>query len=1154
MADRRILYKLLPLLVGGKVADAADIELDDSALDRVTAEDVQDLASVVNDLSLTVASLSRGQPARVSGPFVPFTDSINIGPSNYAAYSGNIALYARSTNARVNFILPTDAEITAEGVPTDEAVEFTVLNQAGTARFDTGFTPTNTVIIDVEGANNIRRGSETGTLLNFIEAHQNDLVTLQQAERGRPWVATRVTLSSAALLLPSGLFRLRVGQLISANPVLPFLAGFNAGETPVAGDAYQISVANPNFGGFGIEAGDVIVALQDSPSLLNNSSNDDWVVIRNATNDIISLSEIHFLNTVSETVTHSDQRLEERSDVNDARVWLSPYVLEAAPFLTPSTDPNNPPADEEGEYIGGDELDLNGSNGYEFRATPSQLGPFVDESVANTIHALVYVRITGSIAQSDLDNSYLVHKDADGTEIERFSLDTDFRSISLPSSGTSLTYLVFDDVGATDNFSSINYHAGQTLELVLQVANRSFTLSDAVNILASIADGSIELDKLNPTVQALIRDTRGISAVQEAKIAGLTDTTTSSPIPDQTDLYVKLDEASSTNDLSHYVNVRQLNGIVPNYERTRSVFFLAPTNINVTQLQKVESTSTKLAVTVVGEISTANDQKWIAYRATLPAITGDNSPLDNAWQLDGTLQTTELSGAEDSFKVRRANLADTLTNWIQSLIPSGNEPTPFVLPDNLQALNRALTVTTTTSTGWSAVLPHPYRSSLVREYAAFWDENRTSATTAQIFSDLTGTEVVGFTANHKFFYTDPNDRYNTSFPGAGSYYLNDAYRFRNASGQTTIANNLRKIVGFDYALQISLSDGADLSMVRLGGTSNTPLMGLHHEEGLYLNIGRGDGGQQSRTYSEILQVDGGHWHDQVDQVISAEAEIIIPQSKSGSLTVQIDIQLDDNGNDEGTHEETITITNVGADQNLGQRTFDFAGFPSVTCNITYEHDNNDLSRSRRVIFLRPTQPFTNAALTYNVAAYDRITETWNHPTTYARFPINAGDSHDDYGLFDPSLWNTEHVLERNRVLFQLQPYRLDDSESDPEIAVLVIVDGEVENSGNPIRLHRPASDFGFTDVRIGNNECAVAHIQMYAYSGDPLTHTELLYGYNHANQWLGAFYPPGHAAETIAVNANWEIGAGYGLIMTDVDTSTRRIVEVASGALTNKDA
>lgn len=126
------------------------VSIDDSTFSSVDADNAQEVASELERLFNIVASSQPGTTTPgLSGPFIPFTQSVNVDTAGVSLYAGNIALYARSDNARVNFILPTDAEITASGVATNEQVEITVLNQAGTARFDTGFTPTNTVVIDV---------------------------------------------------------------------------------------------------------------------------------------------------------------------------------------------------------------------------------------------------------------------------------------------------------------------------------------------------------------------------------------------------------------------------------------------------------------------------------------------------------------------------------------------------------------------------------------------------------------------------------------------------------------------------------------------------------------------------------------------------------------------------------------------------------------------------------------------------------------------------------------------------------------------------------------------------------------------------------------------------------------------------------------------
>lgn len=1133
------------------MVSAEMVSVDDSGFTSVDADNAQEGFAELDRLFQIVSGSMPGMPgSRFEGPFVPFTSSVNVSSDGVGLYGGNIALYARSDNARVNFILPTDAEITTSGVATDEEVEFTVLNQAGTGRFDTGFTPTNTVVIDVEGANNIRRDSETGTLLNFIEAHQNDLVTLRQAERGRPWVATRVTLSNAALLLPSGLFRLQVGVRASLNPALGFIAGLPAGVTPQAGDAYEVSTGNDNFGGYGVQTGDVIVALQDNPNRQISATNDDWLVIRNATNDIISLSEIFFLSTITETDAFEDDRLIDRSDVTAVRVFLSTGILNHAPFITPSADPDNP-QDDGVRYVGGDE-DVSGGN--EFHLTDFTK---VGEPAGSTRfpNAFVYFDIDGSFtANTLLPNTFLVMKNAQGEEVARFNADTQFRAVTL--TGSTDTYYVLDSVGASDNYSSITYQAGFTIDLVERRTLRSFTLSDAVNALNALADGSIPIEKLQPNVQALITADHSLTDEQESILSGF-ETTSTPTAWTAGDLYVRDTDASVSSEAGHYFNVGQQNGILGQFDHTRDVTFVVPSFVTVNGLVDADNPARTVDVTRIGALSiqdstqnpptTFNGQ---GFTATLPANTFDiNNPVGTSWIVDGTASNRELSGAESSFKIDRDNLSDALATWIQNLIP--DTPAPTALPENLQQLSRHLTINTDTTSDWTSVVPQPIRADLARQFAALWDENRRTFT-GNYFEDISDVEVIGFQGNNIFYYNSPTDPQNRTFPGAQSYILNDNVRIRNtAGGSEPISEDFTKIISFNYAIDFArIADDANLNMLRVGPSASTAAIGLSGEEGLFLNIGRGDGGQRSRTYNEPLQVDGGHWHDRVDDVESAEAEIIIPQSKTGSVVVQIDIQLDDNGNDEGTHEETVTITNVGADQNLGQRTFDFAGFPSVTCDLTYEHDNNDLSRSRRVIMVRPTQPFTNAALTYNVSAHDQITETWNVSTTYARDPINAGDAHDDFGLFDPHLWETEQLNTRNRVLIAFGAYRQDDTDTDPEMAVVVVVDGELHGTSGPIRLHRPASDFTFDDMSFGNNNVGISHIQVYDYDGPMPSGPEMLRMYNAQDRWLGAFWPAGHAVDDVVIDAHVEVTAGHGIIITDASTGNRTLAELDNGAWT----
>lgn len=143
------------------------------------------------------------------------------------------------------------------------------------------------------------------------------------------------------------------------------------------------------------------------------------------------------------------------------------------------------------------------------------------------------------------------------------------------------------------------------------------------------------------------------------------------------------------------------------------------------------------------------------------------------------------------------------------------------------------------------------------------------------------------------------------------------------------------------------------------------------------------------------------------------------------------------------------------------------------------------------------------------------------------------------------------------MILSVQKWEEGDTSSDPEMAVHVVVDGENEGdsaNGYLIRLHRPASDFDFQDINIGNTVTAISHIQIYSYSGTPVTEAELQRLYAQAADWLGAFYPPGHAADTFAIDANVEVSDGHALIVTDTDTGTRKLIEVSSDTITIKDA
>ena len=1106
--------------------DGDDVVIDSASLAEVTANDAQDVATELNRLFGIVRGI-QNERATPSRPLQTFENSVTIGATNLADFINRNAIYVASTDKRVGFTLPSEAVIGSQYPAIFEISHF-----GGTQRFDSGFNPNNTIRINRPtdyDANDpstfLRRSSTTGSNLQFAELHRGDTAIITKQDANSPWVVVESSTDPRTSILPDGVFQLNSrGVTFPLNVNGDHVIGGLTLYTPNQGDAFQVTgsgITEDSTFGRAIETGDVIVAKQDNPSLLLDENNDDWLIIRDAGHSEITLTELRFLAQISEADSFSDSRLIDRSDVTAVRLWLASGVLDHAPFISPSTDPDNP-QDDGVTYVGGDEKD---GTDFEFRDT------------ANRPNNLVYVDIDGSFSTDQLNTIFMVIKDRDGAEISRYNLNTQFKTVTL--TGSSDTYYALDTVSASDNFSTINYLNGYTIDIVQRNTNRQFNFNDNVNVLSAIADDSITISKLEPNAQALLQADHSLTDAEDAKLEGL-ETSGTATTWTAGELYVKLGADLPSNELSSYQNVGQQNGILSNFERTTPITFLVPNFVNVTNLARVDDNTSTVAVTPIGTILGRQ-----AFTATLPAATATTGyPLPPAYAVNGTASNLVLSGANATFKIDRENLSDNLEHAIFDETPAN------ALPDILTALSNDLSRTVRTTSGWRR-LPLGTQYGLTREAAWLWDNNlRTNA--GNEFDDITNTEAVGYTANEVFYYADANDQYNTGFPGHHSYILNDNIRIRNAAGGTTIQDTANKIMMFDYSLQRPINTNENFSMVRAGDTSSTPLMGISHDEGLYLNIGRSDGGTQTRTYDSFFEVDNHQWHSQVGQTVNTEAEIIIPSDLTGSLTVNIDVRLSNNGNDEGTHRESVTITNLGSDQSFGNRNFSYSDVDgegnthTEVLAINYDAVNTDLPNTRRVLFIRTTVPLSNAAFTYDIRASRSVTETWNVATTYARYPVNSGNPHDRFGLFDPALWNTERVRTPEHVAIMLRPYRLGDTSSNPEMAAFVVVDGEHEgdaSNGRLIRLHRPKSDFDTSDVNFGNSICGVSHIQMYNYTSDTTpTEAQFFQLVTGEDAWLNAFTDRTETTDRFILNGDLEIDSK--LLLKSTGTQILKTLEV----------
>ncbi len=741
---------------------------------------------------------------------------------------------------------------------------------------------------------------------------------------------------------------------------------------------------------------------------------------------------------------------------------------------------------------------------------------------------------TGQITPDVANNTQVLHRlSADGQDVlQSIPIKGNFEEISsqLSDADSGFNYFIF---GTFAGRGRINGQSTDIFAVYPTTTNRFFTLDgtdvDLGTTLANEPFGSFSQDAQNAVIQSRV------TPIQRRKLAGITEGASTSPVmlfgtaPSNALFRWReaLDEIST--DINDYVSAdtNVVNTIIPPSFGSAKTFHVAiADNYDLTQFRP-QGGGGETAVTTALLPTRIPGQKM--YSVTIPITSTDS------WAPYGTISDITQYTFDTEYKIGSQNYSENsiargfLTQGLQNAIFTGsgssNESTA------VQDFHRVLTRTVEAGSDWVAPInPTRITATVTRLFAAFWTESRKTNPSVNFFSDITGATIDDFSTGHVFFYTNPNDPANTLFPGSQSFLFRDNVRIQNTSGDTPITTSFRKIIGFDYSLQTPLSNTTNVDMLRFG-TSQEAVVKLIGQgaDGLVVRVGRGDGGARTRTINVFLQVDNNQWRISVGQNLIEAAEVVIPDNLTGSLTVRISFHRFNNDNDEGVQTQNYVITDVGADQAASTVIFTF-GLNSLTLNVSYDHDNTDLEVARRIVFIDTASPLTNAAIHYQISADYQVTENWNAPTTYADETINAGSAFDDNGIYDPSRQTTEQLNAPNRVLMLFQKANENDTEADPEIGIKIIVDGEYEgdSSDNFItRTGRPASDFDFNNIFIGNGLVAISHIQLYDYTitsaSDVPSEHDLLNMYNAANGWLGLFLEHGPAKTRYNINADLQI-------------------------------
>ena len=526
---------------------------------------------------------------------------------------------------------------------------------------------------------------------------------------------------------------------------------------------------------------------------------------------------------------------------------------------------------------------------------------------------------------------------------------------------------------------------------------------------------------------------------------------------------------------------------------------------------------------------------------------------DDRHKLDGLeVSNNMLSGAQDSFKVVVNNLNKDVVNLINNAASSASRPLPVPLPSLASHLTETLaitdTYTRTTAFSNASLTINP-------EVLYLWDINRRTIESSARQNELpvqlnlsngkagkaiADISISGRASNNYYFFGDNfNTDTNRVFRGAHSIIDRDRPTITGlGTGTSTwqngsISASQGLLVYVEFERQQAPSSNEDMPFINHG--SGHQLFGLSEEKGLYLAISQEDGGTHSRTRNIFLPVINSHWHSLNFLPSSGEAEIVIPQSLSGSLTITVNIQLDNNGKDAGTHTETISITNLSNDQTFSNRTFIYRDVRGIVVTPRYDAVNNDLSNARRVLFLNPVNSFTSRVLTFNVEATYPITDTWRSGTTYSVKAIHSNDAHDRFGIFDPALLDANVEGRRNQLMYLIRPRFAGDTTktNQIEIGLQVILNGHLQNGeGDHILVpHRPQANFDLTAITCGKFNTAItrmfiASVEVGNFDRD-FPSSILLNLYNNALQYFDILRGPGYELDTFTLDANLRLTEGH---------------------------
>lgn len=694
MSDRHILYRIRAAIQNAFVAVSREVEVSNDSLTGTLADSgsVQTAIQRIDNTGLGAST------REITGSFAATFFEGSENTNTWYGGRQTVSISVRPTaNGQYTFTMPDAGDMTS------------VFNDLA-AR---GLGETYTLTIEYAGGN-------TGFLTRNRLTINNASVSNGFAQGTFPTVLAQGQSATFRLIRVGGVARSweRLGIQQSVNPA-PTFGEFvfvntrwnnndnsllPSGSDVLKGYAFPVIGSNPNDGTLRqglldagvtdrtIHDGDFVVWTADTFTSWINNNGADWFVLPRNQLDQITREQANFLAQATEIDNRVDIGFVQQMTV-DALVWISDNPLAEAPFLTPSTDTNNPRAGDNYPYIGGRE-NRNGMQLFQFSA--------------NRFNSYLTIGITPSFITAHPESTIdIVTYDVNGDIIDRLNLDADF-TVRTDGDFTNATVRHYTR-NTTYNYSSLSMVA-----VVLTQVQEHFTLNpNTVNTTPNVRD--ISESQLDAAVRTKLNQTPSSVGIQQSIPPELLKEVTVTHRFPSSD--VRFVSASATDtypqgfDAFNAVSVDN-----PRWQATDVVLFIAVPEpdtyslMNATADTVIALDSSEATVEVIQSF-THEGVSYFVYRVT-SIVSGNRYEVERVTreqQLNIINRIDTLSEQVGELEAEQHDIPNDVRNILENNVTVTEESSPNLVPN---AFNTGLG-TGSTQKVWQEATPNNAASGLL---------------------------------------------------------------------------------------------------------------------------------------------------------------------------------------------------------------------------------------------------------------------------------------------------------------------------------------------------------------------------------------------------------------------------------------------------------